>query len=92
MSTHIATIFSRVHEHDDEYGFREGGFYELRVEIDISKAVHSGDAPGFIKKELGKYLAGCVASTGIPLGEGMWNVEFTIFAQTLFKLPEGFTV
>ena len=92
MTTHIATIFSRVHEHNDEYGFREGGFYELRVNVSLAAAAASGDAPGFVKKEVARHLASCVASTGIPLNEGMWNVEFTTFAQTFFKLPHGFTV
>lgn len=91
MKTHIATIFSRVHEQDDKYGFREGGFHTLDVNISMAKASASGDAKGFVRTEIARHLAGCVASTGIPLGEGMWNVEFSTFAQTFFHYPEGFT-
>lgn len=67
------------------------GFYELPVHVRMSEARASGDPKGFVTKEIGRHLAGCVEHTKLPLNEGLWNVEFTNFAQRELNYPKGFT-
>lgn len=88
--TLIATITSKLQvKHDDNV--LEPGVYTLDVHVRMSEAAASGDPPGFVKKEISRHLAGCVADTGIPLGERMWDIRFSKFAQNNFNYPEGFT-
>lgn len=88
MST-VCKIYSAVHESPDELGFTEGGYYEMPVKVSLAEAHASGDAKGFIQKEIARHLAGCISSTGIPLGVGMWRIEFTNFFCINFNFPEG---
>lgn len=69
----------------------EEGFYELPVHVRMSEATASGDPLGFVQKEIARHLAGCVKDTGLPLKEGLWQVQFTNFAKNNFNFPEGFT-
>lgn len=69
----------------------EEGFYELPVHVRMSEAVASGDVKGFVSKEISRHLAGCIEDTKLPLGEGLWNIEFTNFAQNNLNFPKGFT-
>lgn len=88
--TLICTIRSKLQVHVED-NILEPGVYELEVHVRMSEAAASGDPPGFVKKEISRHLAGCVAHTGIPLGERMWDIQFTRFAQNNFNYPEGFT-
>ena len=67
----------------------EGGFYEMTVKVSLPEAIATGDAKGFIQKEVARHFAGCIADTGIPLGVGMWRMEFTNFMCVNFNFPEG---
>lgn len=88
--TKVCRIYSAVTERPEEITqLTEGGFYELEVKCSLSEAAASGDAKGFIQKEVARHLAGCVADTGIPLGEMMWRIEFTNFICINFNFPEG---
>jgi len=69
----------------------EPGFHELPVHVKMSVAAATGDALGFVQNEIAQHLAKCVSETGLPLKEGLWNVEFTNFAQNNFNFPKGFT-
>lgn len=91
MST-VCKIYSAVHESPDEFGFTEGGYYELSVKVSLAEARATGDTKGFILKEISRHLAGCIAATGIPLGVGMWRIEFTNFFCINFNFPEGTVV
>ena len=70
----------------------EPGFYELAVDVSAREALGSGDPRGFVKKTIAQHLAVCVRETELPLGEGLWDIRFSLFAQTELNLPEGFTV
>ena len=88
--TKICRIYSAVLEQPEEItGLTEGGFFEMDVKVSLSEAAASGNAKGFIQKEVAKHLAGCVANTQIPLGVGMWRIEFTNFICINFNFPEG---
>lgn len=82
---HIASITSNIIANT-----ADGGFYQLDVEISMHEAIASCDPQGYAKHEVARHLAGCVASTGIPLGESMWTVTFTEFAQRELGMPGGF--
>lgn len=88
--TLICTITSKLQVKTED-NVLEPGFHELAVHVRMSEATASGDVPGFVKKEIARHLAGCIASTGIPLGERMWDIRFSKFAQNNFNYPEGFT-
>lgn len=90
--TKVCTIYSAPHEREGEAGLTEGGYYEIEVHMSLAQAAASGDAKGFLQKEVARHLAGCVAESGIPLGEGMWRIEFTNFICNNFNLPEGTVV
>lgn len=85
---HIATIRSRVVTKLDN---DETGYFHLPVQVSMKEAAATGDPQGFISKTIGEHLAGCVASTGLPLKEGLWEVEFSQFALNNFNYPKGFT-
>jgi hypothetical protein len=90
--TKICRIYSAVTEMPDAAGITEGGYYEMEVKASLSEAAASGDARGFLQKEVARHLAGCVAESGIPLGEMMWRIEFTNFICINFGFPEGTVV
>lgn len=91
--TLICTIRSSImgRSMEDTSTVIEPGLYELPVHVRMSEAAASGDPKGFVQKEISRHLAGCIQDTGIPLGEKMWHVEFTNFAQANFNFPKGFT-
>lgn len=91
--TKVCRIYSAVTERPEEITkLTEGGFYELEVKVSLSEAAASGDAKGFIQKEIARHFAGCIADTGIPLGVGMWRMEFTNFICINFGFPKGTVV
>lgn len=90
--TKVCKIYSAVTEQPDEAGITEGGFYEMDVKVSLPEAIATGNAQGFIQKEIARHLAECVANTGIPLGVGMWRIEFTNFICINFNFPEGTVV
>lgn len=92
VTTKVCTIYSAITERPDEAKITEGGYYEMTVKVSLPEAVATGDAKGFIQKEVARHLAGCVADTGIPLGEMMWRIEFTNFMCVNFNFPEGTVV
>ena len=92
VTTKVCKIYSAITEQPDEAGITEGGFYELTVKVSLPEAVATDDAKGFIQKEVARHLAGCIAATGIPLGVGMWRIEFTNFICVNFNFPEGTVV
>lgn len=63
------------------------GQFELSVMITLDEILASGDPWGFVKHVIGKHLAMCVKSAGIPLGEKAWLVEFSPFCQRNFDVP-----
>lgn len=69
----------------------EEGFYELPVHVKMSVASATGDPKGFVSATISQHLAGCIAATGLPLGEGLWDIQFTRFAIDNLNFPEGFT-
>lgn len=91
--TLICTIRSKVTVKlsDDSALIVEDGFYELPVHVKMSVAAATGDPKGFVQKTISEHLAGCVANTGLPLGEGLWDVHFSNFAQVNLNYPVGFT-
>lgn len=89
MTTRVCKIYSAVHERPDEVGITEGGYYEMNVKVDLRLANASGSAQAYIQREVARHLAGCVADTGIPLGVGMWRIEFTNFITINYNFPEG---
>jgi hypothetical protein len=89
QGTHICTIRSRVHERAGEFGFLEGGFYEMEVRVKMADAAASGDPKGFVQKETAKVFALLISGSGIPMGEHMWTIEYTAFAQANFNFPSA---
>lgn len=88
----IATIRSLAMQKMRGEIIEEEGFFELEVNVDMEAAKTSGDPKGFINKEVAISLQGCVMKTKIPLGEGVWSVEFSTFARTILEYPEGFVI
>lgn len=91
--TLICTIRSKVTVKlsDDSKLVVEEGFYELPVHVKMSIAAATGDPKGFVQKTISEHLAGCIQATGLPLGEGLWDVQFSNFAQNNLNYPAGFT-
>lgn len=90
VTTKVCKIYSAPLERpEDITGITEGGYYEMEVKISLPEAIATGNAKGFIQKEVARHLAGCVAESGIPLGVGMWRIEFTNFMCNNFNFPEG---
>lgn len=88
--TKVGRIYSAMLERPEETsGITMGGFYEMEVKVSLQKAAASGDAKAFIQKEIARHFAACIKDTGIPLGVGMWRVEFTNFICINFNFPEG---
>lgn len=85
----ICTIRSRVLEKEDEAGLREGGYYELPIRVSMAQAAGTGDAKGFIQTYVASCMAQAVKDTGIPLGVGMWSLEFSKFAQINLNYPSA---
>jgi hypothetical protein len=69
----------------------EPGFWELEVYVDMAEAAATGDPQGFVLKTIAEHLAGCVSEAGLPLGEKLWDITFTKFAENNFNFPGGFT-
>lgn len=88
----IALIRSVPHAKVESLLITEDGLYELEVHVDLVEARASGDAPGFVRKTIAQHLAQCVSTTKLPLGESLWQVAFTKWAQTNFNYPEGFVI
>lgn len=86
---HICSIDSMVHPVLKD-GLIEDGYFHLAVHVDMKEATLSGDPKGFINKTISEHLAGCCATTGLPLKERCWQVTFSSFAQNNFNYPEGF--
>lgn len=87
----ICTITSKILGREIEGNIIEPGQYVSHVHVKMSVASATGDPKGFVKKTISEHLAGCVAESGIPLGERMWDIQFSKFAQSNFNFPEGFT-
>lgn len=66
------------------------GTWGVEVHLTEEEIKASGDPSGFVKHQISKHLAGCVASTDIPLREGLWTITVSKQAQKLFNLPERF--
>lgn len=89
---HICTIESCIHERVNEHLIilPEDGFYNLEVHVEEEHLATEKDPKGFVQHAIAEHLAGCVASTKLPLKEGLWLVKFTEEAQKAFNFPEGF--
>lgn len=85
---HIATIRSRIVTKLDN---DETGYFVTQVQVSMRDAAASGDPKGFIQKTISEHLAVAIHSTGLPLNEGLWEVEFSQFALNNFSFPKGFT-
>lgn len=70
----------------------EDGFYELEVNIDMTEAKASGDPQGFVNHQVARHLASCTQRTTVPMGEGLWYVQFSPWAQTHLNMPKEFFV
>lgn len=79
---HIASITSGI--------LPDGSLFEIEVHINAESLILSGDPKGYVKKEISRHLAGCIANSGIPINVGMWTVTFTQSAQRMFDFPGGF--
>lgn len=66
------------------------GYYELKVEEDLLTITTAVAPLEFLKFTIASHLESCVRSTGIPLGERQWMVEFNPEIAKMFGLPEGF--
>lgn len=89
---HIATIQSLVVTKYKGPIILEDGYHELEVHVDMIKAEASGAPKDYINKEIAAHVMSCVISTSIPLGEGVWSVEFTTWAQVNLEYGAGFIV
>lgn len=89
---HIATIQSLVVTKYKGPIILEDGYHELEVHVDMELAQASGAPKDYINKEIAGHIMSCVVSTSIPLGEGVWSVEFTQWAQTHLEYGAGFIV
>lgn len=89
MLTHVATIRTKIIPQKNDEGETEFGVYEVEVWSNLMYAL--GDPKGFINHEIAAHLAQCVKTTGLPLGEQLWHVEFTPWAKAHLNYPMGFT-
>lgn len=90
MLTHVATIRSKIITRKDEISEEiEQGIFEVEVWSDLSLAL--GDPKGYVNHDIAQHLAKCIKDTGLPLGERLWNVEFTTWAMSHLNYPKGFT-
>lgn len=92
MPVHLATIRSKPHARvQNLIILNDEGFYELEVHMDMAEMAASGDPAGFVNKTIAQHLAMCIATTKLPLHEGLWDVFISPWAQKNFNLPKGFT-
>lgn len=93
MEHHIATIRSLVH-HQTKGSLIVGdeGFYELEILITEEEMLRSSDPQGFVNHIVAKHLAACHQRTLIPVGEGLWYVQFSPWAQEHLTMPKEFFV
>lgn len=66
------------------------GTWGVEVHLTEEEIKKSGDPSSFVKYQISRHIAGCVASTNIPLREGLWVITVSKQAQKLFNLPERF--
>lgn len=74
-----------------QFNKMQDGVYEIDVVVNPYEARQSGDPIGFIQREIAAHLAGCVRTSQLPLGFGLWDITFTQEAQQQFNFPSGFT-
>ena len=90
-SRRIGQISSGVMSQGDRFG--EVGVYELEIVMDYDLFREDTDREGYIKKCIATHLAGCAASTGIPIGEGYWIVKLNDWTVKHFQsLPKEFRI
>lgn len=83
----VARIKSIPHNRGGEHGV-----FELEVVVSRRDMLASGSPYEFTKSEIARHLAGCIRTAKMPLGEGLWEIEFTQEAQRMFNFPAGVTV
>lgn len=85
---HIATIRSLVHNRVENLILLPSeGFYELEVHVTEEQLTLSNDPQGFVNHLIAKHLASCAHNTSVPMGEGLWYVQFSPWARLNLNLP-----
>ena len=71
----IGTITSVPVSKDNR--FTQPGVYEMDIDIDEAALEVEGDRYGYVKHTIALHIAGCAKHTGMPKGEGIWQVRLT---------------